>query len=171
VNRLGVKPRCFPWFSRTLPRYHSAGPPVAPDGGSELPDTVDVTATAAERADRYLNPTQLERVLRQETGYVCRKRPPNHEGLYPDDEFLIRGEFCGRSLDIAVVVEDDRIVVAQISQHADSLRGQFYCAVCVVVTTTRIHFLTLPVGQCMNELEECPEAYPQVQPFSCSRAR
>ena len=102
-------------------------PPVAPDGGSELPDTIDVTATAAEKADRYLNPTQLERVLRQETGYVCRKRSPNHEGLYPDDEFLIRGEFCGESLDIAFVVEDDRIVVVtQMSQHADSLRGRFY---------------------------------------------
>ena len=22
VNRLGVKPRGFPWFNRTLPRYH-----------------------------------------------------------------------------------------------------------------------------------------------------
>ena len=39
----------------------------------------------------------------------------------------MRGEFFGQSLDIIFAVEDDHIVViTQMSQHSDSLRGRFY---------------------------------------------
>lgn len=90
-------------------------------------DRVEITDTAAEKADRYLSEAELERALRQGTGYVCTQTSPNHEDLYPDNEFVMRGEFCGQSLDIVFTVEDDRVVVVtQMSQHADSLRGRFY---------------------------------------------
>jgi len=90
-------------------------------------DRVEISHTAAEKADRYLSPAQLETVLREHTGYVCRRTSPNHDNLYPDNEFTLRGEFYGLSLDIVFAVESDRVaVITQMSQHSDSLRGQFY---------------------------------------------
>lgn len=90
-------------------------------------DTIVVSDTAAEKTDRYLTATQLKRVLREETGYVCTQTSPNHDGLYADDEFVMRGEFDGQALDIVFAVEEDCVVVVtQMSQHDDSLRGHFY---------------------------------------------
>mgnify|MGYP006296354091 CR=1 FL=1 len=90
-------------------------------------DTIEVTKTAAEKRDRYLNEAQLTDALRAETGYVCRKSSPNHEDLYADNEFIIRGEFDGHELDIVFTVEENRVVIiTQMSQHSDSLRGRFY---------------------------------------------
>lgn len=90
-------------------------------------DRIDVSHTAAEKADRYLTPAQLKTVLRDHTGYVCRRASPNHDDLYPDDEFTMRGDFFDLSLDIVFCVEEDLVVViTQMSQHSDSLRGQFH---------------------------------------------
>lgn len=90
-------------------------------------DRIEVTRTAAKKSGRYLTPTQLRTVLREHTGYVCTRSSPNHEGLYSDTEFIIRGEFYGCSLDIVFVVEANHlVVVTQMSQHNDSLRGRFY---------------------------------------------
>lgn len=90
-------------------------------------DTIDVSETAAEKATRYLTAAQLRRVLREETGYVCTRTSPNHDNLYADNKFIMRGEFCGHSLDIVFAVDGRSIVViTQTSQHADSLRGRFY---------------------------------------------
>jgi hypothetical protein len=39
----------------------------------------------------------------------------------------MREQFCGQSLDIVFAVDGDRVVVVtQMSQHAESLRGRFY---------------------------------------------
>ncbi|GAA5433526.1 hypothetical protein [Haloarcula japonica] len=90
-------------------------------------DRITVSHTAMEKADRYLTPEQLKTVLREHTGYVCRRTSPNHDDLYPNNEFTLRGEFCGLPLDIVFAVEDDHVtVITQMSQHSDSLRGQFY---------------------------------------------
>lgn len=90
-------------------------------------DSIEITHTAAKKAGRYLTPAQLRTVLQEHTGYVCTQSSPNHEGLYADNEFILRGEFYGLSLDIVFVVEPDHIVVVtQMSQHNDSLRGRFY---------------------------------------------
>jgi hypothetical protein len=90
-------------------------------------ERIEVTKTAGEKRDRYLNESQLKRVIWEESGYVCRKSSPNHEDLYATNEFIIRGEFCGHALDIVFTIEDDRIVViTQMSQHSESLRGRFY---------------------------------------------
>jgi|APHM01.1.fsa_nt_gi hypothetical protein len=90
-------------------------------------DTIEITRTAAKKAGRYLTPAQLRTVLREHTGYVCTRSSPNHEGLYSDTDFIMRGEFFGHSLDIVFVVEPDHlVVVTQMSQHNDSLRGRFY---------------------------------------------
>lgn len=89
--------------------------------------TIEVTKTAAEKRARYLNESQLKDALREATGYVCRKSSPNHDNLYADNEFIIRGEFDGQALDIVFTVEDECVVViTQMSQHSDSLRGRFY---------------------------------------------
>jgi hypothetical protein len=90
-------------------------------------DHIEVTHTAAKKSGRYLTPAQLRTVLREHTGYVCTRCSPNHEGLYSDTEFILRGEFDGIPLDIVFVVEPDHlVVVTQMSQHNDSLRGRFY---------------------------------------------
>ncbi|ERG96771.1 hypothetical protein [Haloquadratum walsbyi] len=90
-------------------------------------DTIIITNTAAEKSKRYLSSSQLKKVLREETGYICRQASPNHDGLYADNKFIMRGDFFGQSLDIIFAVEDDHIVViTQMSQHSDSLRGRFY---------------------------------------------
>ena len=90
-------------------------------------ETIRVTRTAREKRDRYLAPAQLRTALREGTGYVCRKTSPNHEGLYDETTFTIRGTFAGQPLDIVFTVESDRIVVlTQMSQHAESLRGRFH---------------------------------------------
>ena len=91
---------------------------------------IDVSDTARKKRGRYLTPDQLRTALRTETGYVCRRTSPNHDGLYDLNKFLFRGTFAGRSLDIVFVVEASRtVVVTQMSQHADSVRGRFYEAV------------------------------------------
>lgn len=88
---------------------------------------IEISHTAEKKADRYLTASQLKTVLREGTGYVCKRTSPNHEGLYADAEFTMRGEFHGVALDIVFAVEDDHVaVVTQMSQHNDSLRGQFY---------------------------------------------
>lgn len=90
-------------------------------------DRIEVTRTAVKKAQRYLTPTQLKTVLREHDGYVCTRSSPNHEGLYADNEFILRGEFYGHPLDVVFVVEDGHtVVVTQMSQHNDSLRGRFY---------------------------------------------
>lgn len=86
-----------------------------------------MTDTAAEKSDRYLTPAQLRRALRTGEGYLARKSSPNHDDLYDTRQFVFRGEFEGVSLDIVFRVEDEYVVViTQMSQHADSLRGHFY---------------------------------------------
>jgi len=88
---------------------------------------IEITATAREKSNRYLTPAQLHTVLRAETGYVCRKTSPAHEGLYDDSKFILRGTFFGMDLDVVFTVETDRVVVVtQMSQHSKSLRGRFY---------------------------------------------
>ena len=88
---------------------------------------IRVTDTAAEKSDRYLTPAQLRRALRAGEGYVARKRSPNHDDLYDDTRFVFRGEFGDTPLDVVFEVEDECVVViTQMSQHADSLRGRFY---------------------------------------------
>ncbi|ELY97571.1 hypothetical protein C482_13149 [Natrialba chahannaoensis JCM 10990] len=90
-------------------------------------DTIRITTTARKKCDRYLTPAELKTTLRDRSGYVCRKVSPNHEGLYDKTKFIIRGTFFDIDLDIVFVVESDHIVIlTQMSQHADSLRGQFY---------------------------------------------
>jgi hypothetical protein len=88
---------------------------------------IQITETAREKRERYLTPAQLRTALEEGSGYVCRKRSPNHEGLYDESKFLMRGTFFETELDIAFVVERDHIVVVtQMSQHSRSLRGRFY---------------------------------------------
>lgn len=88
---------------------------------------VRVTDTAAEKSGRYLTSDQLRRALRTGEGYVARKSSPNHDDLYDERQFVFRGEFEGTPLDIVFRVEEEYVVViTQMSQHADSLRGRFY---------------------------------------------
>jgi hypothetical protein len=90
-------------------------------------DDIEVTRTAREKRTRYLTPAQLRTALREESGYVCRKSSPAHEGLYDDSKFILRGTFFDTGLDIVFTVETDRVVVVtQMSQHSESLRGRFY---------------------------------------------
>jgi hypothetical protein len=94
--------------------------------GTPLDDVV-ITQTAREKSNRYLTPAQLRTTLREASGYVCRKTSPAHEGLYDDSKFIIRGTFSDTDLDIVFTVESDRVVVVtQMSQHSQSLRGRFY---------------------------------------------
>ncbi len=106
------------------------GPVVARDCTAAMTEPlqdVRVTDTAAEKSDRYLTPAQLRRALRTAEGYVARKTSPNHDDLYDDRQFVFRGEFEGVPLDVVFSVEDESVVViTQMSQHADSLRGRFY---------------------------------------------
>lgn len=90
-------------------------------------DDIRVSQTAQNKSSRYLTPEQLRTVLRTASGYVCRKTSPNHDGLYDDSKFIMRGTFYETQLDIVFTVENDYVtVVTQMSQHADSLRGRFY---------------------------------------------
>lgn len=90
-------------------------------------DTIRVTNTAREKQNRYLTPPELRTALREQPGYVCRKTSPNRDGLYDQSKFIIRGTFFETDLDIVFTVESDHLVVlTQMSQHADSLRGHFY---------------------------------------------
>jgi len=92
------------------------------------PDNIKVSETAAKKRSRYLTTAQLKTVLREQTGYVCTKSSPNHNNLYSDTKFILRGEFYETQLDIVFVIEQhsDLVVVTQMSQHSDSLRGRFY---------------------------------------------
>ena len=92
------------------------------------PDSIKVSETAARKHSRYLTTAQLKAVLRGQTGYICTKSSPNHDDLYSDNKFILRGEFYQVQLDIVFVVEQhsDLVVVTQMSQHSDSLRGRFY---------------------------------------------
>ena len=91
-------------------------------------DQIEVSGTASAKSTRYLTPAQLKTVLCEQTGYVCTKTSPNHDNLYSERKFILRGEFFDIQLDIVFVVEQDTeiIVVTQMSQHSDSLRGRFY---------------------------------------------
>ena len=91
-------------------------------------DNIEVSGTAEKKRSRYLTAAQLKTVLREQTGYVCTKSSPNHDNLYPDNKFILRGKFYDTQLDILFVVEEngDVVVVTQMSQHSDSLRGRFY---------------------------------------------
>jgi hypothetical protein len=90
-------------------------------------DDVRVTRTARDKRDRYLTPAELRAAIREGAGYVCRKTSPNHDGLYDDSEFLLRGTFSGVELDIVFRIERDHVVViTQMSQHSESVRGRFY---------------------------------------------
>lgn len=90
-------------------------------------DDIRVTKTARDKRDRYLTPAQLRTALRAGSGYLCRKTSPNHDGLYDDSKFLLRGSFAGVELDIVFQVESDHVVViTQMSQHSESVRGRFY---------------------------------------------
>ncbi|AFZ74236.1 hypothetical protein [Natronobacterium gregoryi] len=90
-------------------------------------DTIHVTKTARKKRDRYLTPEELKVVLRNRSGYVCRKVSPSHEDLYDKTKFIMRGSFFELDLDIVFTVESNRtVVVTQMSQHTDSLRGHFY---------------------------------------------
>ena len=94
--------------------------------GTQLDDIV-ITQTARQKSNRYLTPAGLRTALREGSGYVCRKTSPAHEGLYDDSKFIIRGTFSGVDLDIVFTVESDRVVVVtQMSQHSQSLRGRFH---------------------------------------------
>ena len=89
-------------------------------------DRIVVSDTARQRRERYLDEAAIVDALHSGEGYVCRKTSPNHDGLYEDDKFTMRGTFDGIDVDIVFVVEDDRVVVTQMSQHVDSLRGRFH---------------------------------------------
>ncbi|MFB6125762.1 MAG: hypothetical protein ABEJ79_00460 [Halolamina sp.] len=92
-------------------------------------DDVAVSETARAKRGRYLTPSQLGAALRAGEGRVYRQTSPNHDGLYADDEFVFRGTFDGQELDIVFAVERDParvVVITQMSQHAESLRGRFY---------------------------------------------
>lgn len=90
-------------------------------------DEIQVSRTARTKRDRYLTPDQLRTALREGSGYVCRKTSPNHEGLYDGSRFILRGSFFGVDLDIVFTIERDHVVVVtQMSQHSQSLRGRFY---------------------------------------------
>ncbi len=90
-------------------------------------DRVVVSDTARQKRGRYLDEAAIVDALRSGEGYVCRKASPNHDGLYDERKFTMRGTFDGTDVDIVFVVEDDRVVVVtQMSQHADSLRGRFH---------------------------------------------
>lgn len=90
-------------------------------------DEIRITETARAKRGRYLTCDQLRTVLRARSGYVCRKCSPNHEGLYDESEFLMRGTFFATDLDIVFTIESNCVVVVtQMSQHNESLRGRFY---------------------------------------------
>lgn len=88
---------------------------------------IDISQTAREKRGRYLRPDQLRSAVRDGTGHVYRRTSPNHEGLYDENKFILRGTFDGVELDIVFVVEQTQIVVVtQMSQHKTTLRGRFY---------------------------------------------
>lgn len=92
-------------------------------------DDIAVSDTARAKRRRYLTPSRLAAVLRTDEGRVYRRTSPNHDGLYADDEFILRGTFDGLALDVVFAVERDParvVVITQMSQHAESLRGRFY---------------------------------------------
>ena len=90
-------------------------------------DDIAVTDTAREKRGRYLTPDQIRAVLREDSGYVCRRCSPTHDGLYAADRFILRGVFHGLELDIVFTVNANSVVViTQMSQHSKSLRGRFY---------------------------------------------
>lgn len=90
-------------------------------------DEIQVSRTARTKRDRYLTPDQLRTALREGSGYVCRKASPNHEGLYDDSRFILRGTLFSMNLNIVFTIERDHVVVVtQMSQHSQSLRGRFY---------------------------------------------
>jgi hypothetical protein len=90
-------------------------------------DTIHVSNTAKNKSERYLSAKQLRDVIYCEEGYICRKTSPNHEGLYDDNKFIMRGRFYDTNIDIVFVVGDkDITVITQMSQHTNSLQGRYY---------------------------------------------
>jgi|APHM01.1.fsa_nt_gi hypothetical protein len=90
-------------------------------------DEIIVSKTASDKQRRYLTPTQLRTVLREENGRVHRRSSPNHDGLYPKNKFVFRGTFHEKQLDIVFVTEDTQTtVITQMSQHTESLQGMYY---------------------------------------------
>ncbi|MFT4880650.1 MAG: hypothetical protein ACI9CA_000933 [Natronomonas sp.] len=86
-----------------------------------------ISETARKKRDRYLRPDQLRRTLRNGSGSVYRRSSPNHDGLYDESRFILRGTFHGKDLDIVFVVERTTItVVTQMGQHATTMQGRFY---------------------------------------------
>lgn len=91
-----------------------------------LQDVV-VSETARKKQGRYLRPEQLRRTLRTESGSVYRRSSPNHDGLYDENRFILRGTFHETALDIVFVVEHTKVVVVtQMGQHTTSMQGRFY---------------------------------------------
>lgn len=90
-------------------------------------DSIYISNTAKNKSNRYLSSDQLRSVIRHKEGYICKKASPNHEDLYEDNKFIMRGEFYDVEIDIVFVVGgEDITVVTQMSQHANSLKGRYY---------------------------------------------
>lgn len=90
-------------------------------------DTIHISGTAKDKSKRYLSEEQLKNVIKYKEGYICKKTSPNHEGLYEDNKFIMRGRFYDTNIDIVFVIEDRNItVITQMSQHTNSLRGRYY---------------------------------------------
>jgi hypothetical protein len=90
-------------------------------------ENIVISETARKKRDRYLRPEQLRGTLRNESGSVYRRSSPNHDGLYDENTFILRGTFHETALDIVFVVEHAKVVVVtQMGQHATTMEGRFH---------------------------------------------